>query len=340
MEFNIKKNGNLPILKMAVVKDGRNDYQSFMDFIETSSLFFSMDDSDTGANKIHMEPAGFVEKTFIDPNTPVEYYVYFKFQKKHTSKVGRFEGQFTLRNDSGTLILPIREQLFINVEESFNFDEIPTPTVTPTIPPTPTITPTPTVTPTVSPIPTPSVAYLFIEPFSGSSLIGQWMFNLGLTFFGFTNASQPTQIQNDFNIEMNNYVDFTGWTNNLFPSLITQEVPQTSGGDDDYGNPIVAYNFKTTKVTNNTINGNAWYTWIIPTNLTNNQTQREIDLNTSSNPNSFTTVSTEPTINQFTFTYTGNTITQGTYKVYTTYPDNTFNINDNDDIYFKGNTVT
>ena len=68
MEFNIKKNSTLPILKMAVVKDGRNDYQSFMDFIETSSLFFSMVDSDTGVNKIHMEPAGFVEKTFIDPN--------------------------------------------------------------------------------------------------------------------------------------------------------------------------------------------------------------------------------------------------------------------------------
>ena len=124
MEFNIKKNGNLPVLKMAVVKDGRSDYQSFMDFIETSSLFFSMADSDTGVSKIHMEPAGFVEKTFIDPNTPVEYYVYFKFQKKHTSKVGKFEGQFTLRNDSGTLILPIREQLFINVLDSQGADDI------------------------------------------------------------------------------------------------------------------------------------------------------------------------------------------------------------------------
>jgi hypothetical protein len=124
MEFNIKKNGTLPVLKMAVVKDGRSDHQSFMDFIETSSLFFSMVDSNTGVNKIHMNPAGFVEKTFTDQNTPVEYYVYFKFQKKHTSKVGRFEGQFTLRNDSGTLILPIREQLFINVLDSQGSDDI------------------------------------------------------------------------------------------------------------------------------------------------------------------------------------------------------------------------
>ena len=124
MEFNIKKNSTLPILKMAVVKDGRNDYQSFMDFIETSSLFFSMVDSDTGVNKIHMEPAGFVEKTFLDPNTPVEYYIYFKFQKKHLNYAGRFEGQFTLRNEAGTLILPIREPLYINVLESQGADDI------------------------------------------------------------------------------------------------------------------------------------------------------------------------------------------------------------------------
>jgi hypothetical protein len=124
MEFNIKKNGTLPLLKMQAVKDGRSDYQSFMDFIETSTLFFSMVDSDTGVSKIHMEPAGFVEKTFLDPNTPVEYYIYFKFQKKHLNHAGRFEGQFTLRNESGTLILPIREQLFINILESQGTENI------------------------------------------------------------------------------------------------------------------------------------------------------------------------------------------------------------------------
>jgi hypothetical protein len=118
MDFNIKKGSSLPVLKLSVVKDGRSDYQSFMDFIETSTLFFSMVDSDTGVSKIHMEPAGFVEKTFLDPNTPVEYYIYFKFQKKHLNYAGRFEGQFTLRNEAGTLILPIREPLYINVLES------------------------------------------------------------------------------------------------------------------------------------------------------------------------------------------------------------------------------
>jgi hypothetical protein len=124
MEFNIKTNSTLPVLKMAVVKDGRGDDKDFINFIETSTLFFSMVDVNTGVSKIHMEPAGFVEKTFIDPNTPTEYYIYFKFQKKHLNKSGRFEGQFTIKNESGTLILPIREQLFINIIDSQGSDSI------------------------------------------------------------------------------------------------------------------------------------------------------------------------------------------------------------------------
>jgi hypothetical protein len=110
---------------MQVVDDGRGDeFDSFMSFIESSSIYFSMIDSETGSYKIHLDGAGFVEKTQIEPNAKVEYYIYFKFQKKHLNKVGRFEGQFTLRNESGTLILPIREQLFINVLESQGTENI------------------------------------------------------------------------------------------------------------------------------------------------------------------------------------------------------------------------
>jgi hypothetical protein len=74
-----------------------------------------------------------------------------------------------------------------------------TPTVTPTISVTPTVTPTISVTPTVTPTitvtltPTPSItptsspmalkAILFIEPLSGSSLIGQWMTDKGVDFY-------------------------------------------------------------------------------------------------------------------------------------------------------------
>jgi hypothetical protein len=119
MEFLIKKNATLPLLKLQVVKDGRSDYNSFMKLIEVSSIYFSMTDLETGIPKIMSRPAGFVEKTFDDPNAETEYYLYYQFTSTDTNMDGRFEGQFMLRNSEGVLILPIREKLYISVQESF-----------------------------------------------------------------------------------------------------------------------------------------------------------------------------------------------------------------------------
>ena len=124
MLFNIKKNATLPLLKLQVVKDGRSDYNKFMDLLEVSSLFFSMVDIETGIPKITSRPAGFVEKTFIDPNAEPEYYIYYQFTNRDTNKVGRFEGQFMLRSSDGNLILPIREKLYIDIQESFIADDL------------------------------------------------------------------------------------------------------------------------------------------------------------------------------------------------------------------------
>ena len=193
MEFFIKKNATLPLLKMAVVRDGRNDYNNMMDFIEQSSIFFSMVSVDTGIPKISTRPAGFVSVEQLDPNADPEYFVYYQFTPRDTNKVGRYQGQFLFRNDQGTMILPIREELYINVQESFIADDLeyascyvvdfpccivdpipaptttttttidvvtdtptPTPTLTPTVTPTTSVTVTPTITPTVTPTNTPT----------------------------------------------------------------------------------------------------------------------------------------------------------------------------------------
>lgn len=225
-----------------------------------------------------------------------------------------------------------------------------TPTQTPgaTSTPTPTVTPTETTTPTPTPTitPSPSVAleyaYLFIEPQSGSTSIGQYLYNLDnvRTFFGFTNSSIPdTSNSSQFNIDMNDYVSFSGWTGGTFPAVQSETVPQTSGGVDTYGNAITAYNFRTHQVVAGSVGGPAWYTWIIPTGSTNGLEQIHIDFNINGNPNSLNTIITDSTIRNYTFTYTGGTIPVDTYKVYTTFADLAFYITDNDNIYFKGNTV-
>jgi hypothetical protein len=52
MEFYIKKNATLPLLKMQVVRDGRSEYQTFMDSLGDASIFFSMINEASGIPKI------------------------------------------------------------------------------------------------------------------------------------------------------------------------------------------------------------------------------------------------------------------------------------------------
>lgn len=216
----------------------------------------------------------------------------------------------------------------------------PTASVTPTITPTATSTVTPSITSTPTPSPETPRAYLFIEPVSGSSSLGQYMYNAGSTqFFGFTNGTQPSTSGVTFQTEMSLYVNYSGWTNGEFPTVVETFVPQSSGGVDSYGNPIVAFNFYTTIVSANTVGCDAWYTWLIPTNQTNSLYQTQIDVSTN-NPNVFVSTLTEPTIYQNTFTYVGSVISNTTYRVYTTYPSNNFLLSNHDNIYFKGSVVS
>lgn len=175
MEFFIKKNATLPILKLQVVKDGRSDYNSFMDMIEESAIFFSMTNVETGIPKISTSPAGFVEKVLMDPNAEPEYYIYYQFKPQDTNKTARYEAQFLLRNSQGVLILPIREQLFINVQESFIAEDLPYEncyliefpccnTVCPTTTTTTTVCCCPQDTPTPTPTRTPAPSPFAPEP--------------------------------------------------------------------------------------------------------------------------------------------------------------------------------
>jgi hypothetical protein len=118
MEFYIKQNATLPVLKMQIVRDGRSGYQQLMQDLEVSTIFFTMIDVETGIPKIVSAPAQIVNLILPDGAAP-EYYIYFKFTSRDTNTPGRYEGQFLIKNDEGNLILPIREELYINVQPSF-----------------------------------------------------------------------------------------------------------------------------------------------------------------------------------------------------------------------------
>jgi hypothetical protein len=119
MEFFIKQNATLPTLKMQVVKDGRNDFRSFMDTLQNAIITFSMVNTDNGILKIASKPAYITEKFFDNPDAPQEFYIYYNFTANDTKTPGRYLGEFSITTTDGELIVPIRESLFINITPSF-----------------------------------------------------------------------------------------------------------------------------------------------------------------------------------------------------------------------------
>lgn len=119
MEFFINKNATLPKLKLELIKDGRNDFNKFHDKIQNANITFTMTDIVTGVKKIACKSAGIEEVLPKNNCICEEYYLTYQFTPKETSVAGRYAAQFEIEflDGSGTLIVPIREELFVNVLE-------------------------------------------------------------------------------------------------------------------------------------------------------------------------------------------------------------------------------
>ena len=117
MDFHINKGATLPILKMELIKDGRYTYKEFHDKLQNSDIYFTMADITTGVKKIGKRVATCILKSEYDGCEDEEYYLAYQFTAKDTNKAGTFVGNFIIEfNDgSGTLIVPIREELYIHV---------------------------------------------------------------------------------------------------------------------------------------------------------------------------------------------------------------------------------
>lgn len=173
MNFFIRQHSNLPVLKVQLFKDSRNDFREFANDLLEATISFSMADEITGTYVIVDQPA------YLEENVgyPGEYFIVYQFTKKQTKKTGGYIGQFKVKNNQGEIIVPVREILQINITDSFKIGDasassscckvnggfVPTPkpsetanpdfvtsTPTNTITPSPTMsnTPTNTLTPT------------------------------------------------------------------------------------------------------------------------------------------------------------------------------------------------
>jgi hypothetical protein len=118
MEFSINKNSTLPVLKLELIQDGRNDFQKFHEKVQNANIYFTMTDVITGVKRIAKKPTGIEQ---VEPTNCVgdEFYLTYQFTERDSSVSGRYVGQFEIDflDGTGTLIVPIREELFINILE-------------------------------------------------------------------------------------------------------------------------------------------------------------------------------------------------------------------------------
>jgi len=117
MEFFINKNSTLPTLKLELIQDGRNDFHKFHDMVQNATITFTMTNVISGVKKIAKKETGI---QLVEPKNDCvgeEYYLIYQFTEKETSVAGRYVCQFTIEflDGSGKLIVPIREQLYVNV---------------------------------------------------------------------------------------------------------------------------------------------------------------------------------------------------------------------------------
>ena len=189
-------------------------------------------------------------------------------------------------------------------------------------------------------------AYIFVEPITKFQTVKTYLLSLPKTplyHFNFTGFFGVNA--NAWKYTYQNYVDMPYWNNGVLPAIIESDIPQTSGGVDDYGNPVVAYNFKTVKISKNTVNSLAWVNILIPVNAMNGDTKRQRTVNHREIKNNATVLNLNRNMDNVVYStiinYQGNRIPKGLYRLYSTYPGTGLRItfNTTNDVYLRGNGI-
>jgi hypothetical protein len=189
---------------------------------------------------------------------------------------------------------------------------------------------------------TPLRAYIFVEPMSKHVMIKNHLNTLPfigrLPFVGFHGVNAGAWKDN-----LPNYINMTHWIDGRLPQIMQVDIPQTSGGIDTFGNPVQSFNFKTVKITKNTVNDKfSWIIVLIPINAMSNDTKRQrrirIDEKAGNITKSSTIFTTDNVMSETVINYNGNRIPAGQYRVYSTYPSSgmRLNLDSTNDVYIRG----
>ena len=125
MDWYMRQNSLLPILRLELIEDGRHDYRKVFDLLQNSEITFTMVNKETGVTKIAKAPAYIKLKE--DGGCFEEYVICYDWRKRDTKEAGTYIGTFNiefgeLKSDeydypTGNLVMPIREPLYITILE-------------------------------------------------------------------------------------------------------------------------------------------------------------------------------------------------------------------------------
>lgn len=125
-QFNINKNSTLPCLEIELIQDGRTDYRKVYYAIQNADAYFTMTNIDNGIRIISNAKCDIIAYSEGCKN---KFKIRYGWKKNDTRVSGRYVGQFKIifYNDltsdeyefqKGELIVPIGEELIININDS------------------------------------------------------------------------------------------------------------------------------------------------------------------------------------------------------------------------------
>ena len=123
MEFYIKKNSTLPILKMEIIKDGRSNY-NLNSFLSGSTTFLISLYDRSNDRFLFASKECFVTTEYSYFEQKDLYYLNYQFTNKDTPKTGRYEVQISIPSEQGVIILPLQDKYYVNIAESFSVDNL------------------------------------------------------------------------------------------------------------------------------------------------------------------------------------------------------------------------
>ncbi len=114
---------------MKLISDTDFDYHKFNEMLETAVVTFSMVSLDDKTFKIANKEADIVVQKIAlnDTDLTSVYYICYNWTPKDTNKTGSYIAEFKidfLDPNCGSLIVPIREKLYVHVQDSITKTQI------------------------------------------------------------------------------------------------------------------------------------------------------------------------------------------------------------------------